>query len=270
MPPTTRRSAGVPAATPVPHDTCLAHAVDRPTLAEFRLGVEYPQPMHRMSDNTVRVFLEPTSPIHEFLDIHRTTSPEPLLARLIVPGAIVTPGEAMLQPSASRAVETVFHVTPVAHGTLPSHVELHRGSGIELVEFHVRSRGRGLPWMLAILTFLVPAVLHALAQSGASLPAWIERQVLAWLPPGAAAESSARQVSHLAERSAKTVRDARLSFLTFLGLFLTTICLFLMRRPTPTWAWGEAFSLHPPSGPKPQPTPNYFTPVSIPEVNPFA
>lgn len=270
MPPTTHRSTGVPAATPVPHDTCLAHAVDRPTPAEFRLGVEYPQPMPRLSDSKVRVFLEPTSPIHEFLDIHRATTPEPLLVRLVVPGAIVTPGEAMLQPSASRAVETIFHVTPLAHGTLLCHVELHRSSGMESVEFPVRSRGRGLPWLLAILTFLVPGVLHALAESDASLPAWIERQVLAWLPPGAAAESSARQFSRLAEQAVGMVRATRLSFLACIGLTLATICLFLLHRPTPTRTRSEAFSLHASPAPKPQPPPNYLTPVSIPEVNPFA
>lgn len=270
MPPTTHRSAGVPAVTPVPQDTHLSHAVDRHSLGEFRLGVEYPQPMPRFVVSPIRVYLEPTSPVHEFLDIHRSAAPQPLPVRLMVPGAIVTPGEAMLQPSASRVAEAVFFVTPLARGPLFSRVEMHRGNQVESLEFQVRSQGPLLPWLLAILTVLLPGLLHFLAQSDKSLTLWVQEQVMAWLPFGSGAEPLARSLSRLTEQAVAIVRDTRLSFLTFVGLTLATICLLLLRRPTWTRRWGESSPLQGAAGAKAQVPPNYLTPVSLSEINPFA
>jgi hypothetical protein len=80
--------------------------------------------------------------------------------RPLIPGALVTPAELILD-SAKSDTQATFYVTPVARGRLPkARVQLHRqGSLLQEVTLPMKAVTQRLTWVLLALTILVPAFL---------------------------------------------------------------------------------------------------------------
>jgi len=80
--------------------------------------------------------------------------------RPLVPGALVTPGELIMDP-AKAGTQATFYVTPLARGRLPhARVQLHRqGNLLQEIALPMKAVTQRLTWILLALTILVPAFL---------------------------------------------------------------------------------------------------------------
>lgn len=264
--PTRRRTAGSSRATPLPQSDRLAQLVDRPS--DFRLVVDYRTParMHRVVTITVR--FEPIRPVHDFLDIHGVSSNYPPLAvRPRIPGAVVTPSETVLAPSASGPVEAVFHVTPLAHGESTATIETEWDGCIKELTWSIRIPRPGLAAILAGLTIVVTAVLHGLAQGASHVPAWLGRQALAWLPRTSWRDQWSLRFGEVMGDLARWVGEAHLSFWVFVAGLALACCLHLVRRPSREMI--ECGMSLPGSAARATTPPNYLTPVALSEVPPI-
>lgn len=86
--------------------------------------------------------------------------PVPLVIRPIIPGALVTPLERLLDVGSPQA-RAAFHVTPLARGRLTgARVEvLNVGQVIHEIPLPMKSVSQRLTWVLAALTILAPGFL---------------------------------------------------------------------------------------------------------------
>src|SRR5262249_35243413 len=81
--------------TPIPDDGSPATTNDS---HDFRFTIHYPSRLRPNRVGSITVSLEPVRPLDRVLDIKRKKSENALPLRLLVPGAIVTPGEHAVEP----------------------------------------------------------------------------------------------------------------------------------------------------------------------------
>jgi hypothetical protein len=80
-----------------------------------------------------------------------------VVVRAVVPGALVTPAEQRLDTS-TGGNRVIFHVTPLARGSLPrAHVEVFTpGQALQEVRLPMKAKTQRLAWALFALAILLP------------------------------------------------------------------------------------------------------------------
>jgi hypothetical protein len=146
-------------ATPVSASTTAGRLREpAPGQPQYRLRARF---QRRMKPRHVYpVFVELSQPVQGRIP---AGAEAPLQLQLSVPGAQVTPSEALLDVSQPGA-KAMFQVTPFAYGWLSqARLEVRqRGQVVQRMPLLIRGSSQAVTWFLAALTVLVPAfVLYA-------------------------------------------------------------------------------------------------------------
>jgi len=250
--------------TPIPDDGSSPTTTD---LHDFRFTVHYPSRLRPNRVDSVTVTLEPVRPLDRVLDIKRKKTENALPLRLLVPGAIVTPAEHAVEPSAFDSVEAVFQVAALADGDLSgSRLEILRQGQLDIIPLPLKCESSvPVRWLLA-LAVLLPALMN-LPSCWPELAAnqAIENAVREWLPNIPGLSGTIAQIAQGGyEFLAGSGKDVKVSFFAFLGLMVAAAVWAFVCRPQQSTATGPVFShtMKPRSGD----IPPLLTPASVDDV----
>lgn len=251
-----------PCSTPIPSDLRFP---SRPTSTEYRVTILHPNRLQPNRVTSVCVQLAPEQRTDIMLDLAVKKPLEPIPLRLLVPGALVTPQEHAIEPSPNGPVEVMFHVTPLAEGSLPdARLEVYRNGQFEMIPVHFRCETPRGPWWGAFLTIVVAILLH--------LPTcWptvdVAGPVSRWLPRVVGLNAIPATLQHGYRFLATTGHEASLSFLVAtLGLTGVVAWVVVTRRRVQTVA-GATFTLD--SNVRATEPPGFLHPVSEVELGSF-